>query len=66
MTSVPTPEALKPCPFCGCQQIDLNPTFAQCVRCKARGASCVDKEAATKFWNRGIDRSPSLSAESDK
>ena len=57
-------EKLKPCPFCGCENITLKPSFslgrklwiAKCDTCDA--VLCGDSETgAKKLWNRRPDRS---------
>ena len=64
MTSVPTPEALLPCPFCGTQPLTepYHKRMDGCVSC-ANGECIAHWHAVTpEIWNR---RSPSLSAEGE-
>ena len=61
-------EKLKPCPFCGSEQVDIFDSWAEqetkihwvnveCIDCGAQGASKKGNEAAIAAWN---NRSTSL------
>lgn len=48
---------LKPCPFCGCEQILMVDTadgyfYAHCSRCEVRTCDARYEHVAEKDWNR--------------
>jgi Lar family restriction alleviation protein len=57
-------EKLKPCPFCGYEDIEVGATdfnyYADCLKCEARGP-LEDKEAkAIEAWNKACRPDPPL------
>ena len=51
-------EKLKPCPFCGNQEIMLvaNGMWAcWCTKCFASSGYAISKEDAVKMWNRRVE-----------
>lgn len=54
-----TDEELKPCPFCGGKNIDIQYLsltkryyFCRCLDCEAQTKSKTDKDKAIDAWNR--------------
>ena len=55
-------EELKPCPFCGSENVgimtmfplrnDLIAYYAKCFNCGARTAALLDEQLAIEAWNR--------------
>lgn len=48
---------LKPCPFCGSEnvQFDSDKHSVVCARCKARGCIAPNGDMATDMWNERLD-----------
>lgn len=50
-------EELKPCPFCGNDDISLDDDgnwFVYCMSFDCASIECVDKERAIEAWNRRV------------
>lgn len=49
-------ENLKPCPFCGSEEVELHKGHftVYCIACGAEGARFVSDENAVKGWNHRV------------
>ena len=54
-------EELKPCPFCGCDQVLTwhighydRPWVVECWRCQTQGPHAITEDVAIKLWNERV------------
>ena len=56
-------DELKPCPFCGCKEVEYEVNFISCPNCGVAVSGGREGEKATrKTWNRRVPESPASTA----
>ena len=60
---------LKPCPFCGCEEIKVHGkkrAYAYCERCFAKTDSFIKPQYAIDAWNQRAKEKTRLNGNSDE
>lgn len=57
----PIKEAMKPCPFCGCGEVEDCQTMSwwcRCMRCGCDAPSATSRAGARRIWNHRPKEKP--------